>query len=114
MSTSDESGKILLPEGSSICQYRPDISAIIVSKQSRTRLLLAHPVSVHFKNKKAYCRFWKQSFQNQPKSVIGNVRQLALSPQVGQAMQLEWYNKYNTSAVYSRVARINNTTQQHK
>jgi len=52
MSTSDESGKILLPEGSSICQYRPDISAIIVNKQSRARLLLAHPVSVHFKNKK--------------------------------------------------------------
>jgi len=54
MSTSDESGKRLLPEGCSICQYRPDISAIIVNKQSRARPLLAHPVSVHFKNKKKH------------------------------------------------------------
>jgi len=40
--TSDESRIIVLPEPSSIWQYRQEISAIIVKKQSRARLLLAH------------------------------------------------------------------------
>ena len=41
---SGESRIIFLPERSSICQYPPKISAINIKKQSRTRLLLAHPV----------------------------------------------------------------------
>jgi len=41
--SSGESRIIFLPERSSIYQYRPEISAIVVKKQSRTRLLFAHP-----------------------------------------------------------------------
>ena len=43
----------------------------------------------------------------------GCVPQLALSPKVGQAVQLE-SSKCNTSAVFPRVKRINTTIQQHK
>ena len=42
--SSSESRIIFLPERSSICQYRPEISAIIVKTQSRACLVLAHPV----------------------------------------------------------------------
>ena len=54
--SSGESRIIFLPERSSIYQYRPEISAIIVKNQSRTRLLFAHPLLynkkciVHFEN----------------------------------------------------------------
>jgi len=44
LASSGESRIIFLPERSSICQYRPEISAIIVKTQSRARLVLAHPV----------------------------------------------------------------------
>jgi len=87
---------IFLPERSSICQYRPKMSAINVKKQSRARLLLAHPVLYILKIQKTYCTFRKPPFQNQPKSVVGYVRQLALSPKVVQAMQVE-LSKFNTS-----------------
>jgi len=87
--TSGESRIIFLPERCSICQYRPKISAINVKKQSRARLLLAHPVLYILKVQKTYGTFWKPPLQNQPKSVIGYVRQLALSPKVVQAMQLK-------------------------
>ena len=39
-----ESRIIFLPERFSIFQYPPKISAVNVKKQSRARLLLAHPV----------------------------------------------------------------------
>jgi len=52
---SDESRIIFLPERSSICQYRPKISAIIAEKQSRTRLLFAHPVAVLYILKTQKC-----------------------------------------------------------
>jgi len=42
---------------------------------------------------------------------MGYVPQLALSPKVGQAVQLE-SSKCNTSAVFPRVKRINTTTAQ--
>jgi len=87
--------------------------SLIVKKQSRARLLLVHPVLYILKPQKIYCTFWKQPFKNQPKSVIGYVPQLALSPKVGQAVQLE-SSKCNISAVFPRVKRINTTAQQHK
>jgi len=94
--SSGESRIIFLPERCSISQYRPKISAINVKKKSRARLLLAHPVLYILKVQKTYGTFWKPPFQNQPKSVIGYVRQLALSLKVVQAMQLE-LSKFNTS-----------------
>jgi len=54
---SGESRIIFLPERSSIYQYRPEISAIIVKKQSRTRLLFAHPLLYILKTQKMYCAF---------------------------------------------------------
>ena len=48
--SSGESRIIFLPERSSICQYPPKISAINRKKQSRARLLLAHPVFVVAEN----------------------------------------------------------------
>ena len=42
--TCGESRIIFLPERFSICQYRPETSAIIVKTQSRARLVLANPV----------------------------------------------------------------------
>jgi len=56
---SGESRIIFLPERSSIYQYRPEISAIIVQKQSRTRLLFAHHLLYILKTQKMYCAFWK-------------------------------------------------------
>jgi len=56
---SDESRIIFLPERSSICQNRPEMSGKIARKQSKAvRLLLANPVlyilktqcTVHFEN----------------------------------------------------------------
>jgi len=44
---------------------------------------------------------------------MGYPSQLALSPKVGQAVQLE-LSKCNISAVFPRVKKINTTTQQHK
>jgi len=55
MLVSGESRIIFLPERSSICQYRPEISAIIVKTQSRARLVLAHPVLYIVKTQKMYC-----------------------------------------------------------
>ena len=46
---------IFLPERSSIYQYRPEISAIIVKKKSRTRLLFADPLLYILKTQKMYC-----------------------------------------------------------
>jgi len=66
---SGESRIIFFPERSSICQYPPKISAINIKKQSRARLLLAHPVLYILKIQKTYGTFWKPPFQNQPKSV---------------------------------------------
>ena len=66
---SGESRIIFLPERSSICQYPPKISAINIKKQSRARLLLAHPVLCILKIQKTCGTFWKPPFQNQPKSV---------------------------------------------
>ena len=62
------------------------------------------PCIVHFNNTKTYGTLWKPPLQNQPKSVIGYVRQLALSPKVVQAMQLE-LSKFNTS-YYSLLATL--------
>jgi len=56
---SGESRIIFLPERSSIYQYRPEISAIIVKKHSRTRLLFARPLLYISKTQKMYCAFWK-------------------------------------------------------
>ena len=114
-STSDESRIIFLPERPSICQYtvskfQPWPSCTKAIKSTST---FGPPCIVHFKTTKIYCTFWKHPFKNQPKSVIGYAPQLALSPKVGQAVQLE-SSKCNTSAVFSRVKRINATTQQHK
>ena len=67
---SGESRIIFFPERCSICQYRPKLSAINVKKQSRARLLLAHPVLYILKAQKTYGTFWKPPFQNQPKSVL--------------------------------------------
>ena len=64
-----ESRIIFLPKWSSIWQYPPKISAININKQSRARLLLAHPVLYILKIQKTYSTFWKPPFQNQPKSV---------------------------------------------
>jgi len=50
--TCGESRIIFLPERSSICQYRPETSAIIVKTQSRARLVLAHPVLYIVKTQK--------------------------------------------------------------
>ena len=55
LASSGESRIIFLPERSSICQYRPEISAIIVKTQSRARLVLAHPVLYIVKTQKMYC-----------------------------------------------------------
>jgi len=66
---SGESRIIFSPERSSICQYPPKISAINIKKQSRARLLLAHPVLCILKIQKTCGTFWKPPFQNQPKSV---------------------------------------------
>ena len=49
--------RIFLPERSSIYQYRPEISAMIVKKQSRTRLLFAQPLLYISKTQKMYCAF---------------------------------------------------------
>jgi len=78
------------------------MSAINVKKQSRARLLLAHPVLYILKIQKTYGTFRKPPFENQPKSVVGYVRQLALSPKVVKAMQVE-LSKFNTS-YYSLLA----------
>jgi len=59
-----ESRIIFLPERSSICQYLPKMSAINIKKQSRARLLLAHPVLYILKIQKTYGTFWKPPFQN--------------------------------------------------
>ena len=67
--SSGESRIIFLPERSSICQYPPKLSAISIKKQSRARLLLAHPVLYILNLQKTYGTFWKPPFQNQPKSV---------------------------------------------
>jgi len=57
VSISGESRIIFLPERSSICQYPPKISAINIKKQSRARLLLAHPVLYILKIQKTYGTF---------------------------------------------------------
>jgi len=57
ITTSGESRIIFLPERSSICQYPPKISAINIKKQSRARLLLAHPVLYILKIEKTYGTF---------------------------------------------------------
>ena len=54
---SGESRIIFLPERSSICQYPPKISAINTKRQSRARLLLAHPVLYILKIQKTYGTF---------------------------------------------------------
>ena len=54
---SGESRIIFLLERSSIYQYRPEISAIIVKKQSRTRLLFVQPLLYILKTQKMYCAF---------------------------------------------------------
>ena len=55
--TSGESRIIFLPKRSGICQYPPKISAINVKKQSRARLLLAHPLLYISKMQKTYGTF---------------------------------------------------------
>ena len=55
--TSGESRIIFLPERSSSCQNPPKISAINIKKQSRARLLLAHPVLYILKIQKTYGAF---------------------------------------------------------
>jgi len=90
---SDESRIIFLPERSSICQYLPKISAINIKKQSRTRLLLAHPVLYILKIQKTNGTFWKPLFQNQPKSVrlqatYGNLHYLR-----------KWFRQCNLSSL---------------
>jgi len=55
--SSGESRIIFLPERCSICQYPPEISAINAKKQSRARLLLAHPVLYILKIQKTYGTF---------------------------------------------------------
>jgi len=57
MQASGESRIIFLPERSSIWQYPCKISAINVKKQSRTRLLLTHPVLYILKIQKTYGTF---------------------------------------------------------
>jgi len=54
---SDESKIMFLPERSTICQYRPEISITIVKKQWRERLPLAHPVLYILKTQKTCCTF---------------------------------------------------------
>ena len=73
---SGESWIIFLPEQSSICQYTPKISAINVKKQSRARLLLAHPVLYILKIQNTYGTFWKPPFQNQPKRISHSLHYL--------------------------------------
>ena len=92
---SGESRIIFLPERSSICQYPPKISAINVKKQSRARLLLAHPVLYISKMQKTYGTFWKSPFQNQPKNVrlqatYGNLHYLR-----------KWFRQCNLSSLNS-------------
>jgi len=60
---SGESRIIFLPERSSIYQYRPKISAIIVKKQSRTRLLFAHPLLYISKTQKMHWHFENSHFK---------------------------------------------------
>jgi len=55
--TSGESRIIILPERSSMCQCQPKILAININKQSRARLLLAHPVLYILKIQKTYGTF---------------------------------------------------------
>jgi len=69
LETSGENRIIFLPERSCICQNLPKISAINIKKQSRARLLLAHPVLYNLKAQRTYGTFWKPPFQNQPKCV---------------------------------------------
>ena len=84
---------IFLPERSSICQCPPKISDKNLKKQSRARLLLAHP-SLHISNvQKTYGTFWKSPFQNQPKSVrlqatYGNLHYLR-----------KWFRQCNLSSL---------------
>jgi len=95
---SGESRIIFLPERSSISQYLHKISAINVNKQSRAGLLLAHPVSYILKIQKNVRYILKNTVSKSTKMALGYryLRQLALSPKVVQAMQLEW-SKFNTS-----------------
>jgi len=60
---SGESRIIFLPERSSIYQCRPEISAIIVKKQSRTRLLFAHPLLYILKTQKCIVHFENSHFK---------------------------------------------------
>jgi len=66
---SGESRTIFLPERSSICQYPPKISAINIKKQSRARLLLAHPVLYILKIQKTHGPFWKPPFKINQKAL---------------------------------------------
>jgi len=63
MYSSGESRIIFLPERSSIYQYRPEISAIIVKKQSKTRLLFAHPLLHISKTQKCCVHFENSRFK---------------------------------------------------
>jgi len=63
-SSSGESRIIFLPERSSICQYRPKISAKNIKKQSRARLLLAHPVLYILKIQKHTVHSENHHFKN--------------------------------------------------
>jgi len=76
---SGESRIIFLPERSSICQHPPKISAINTKKQSRARLLLAHPVLYILKIQKTCNTLWKPPFQNQPKSVSASCSTCTIS-----------------------------------
>jgi len=70
---------MFLPEWSTICQYRPEISTIIVKKQWRERLLLAHPVLYILKTQNMCCTFWNNHFkinQKALKTTYGNMHNL--------------------------------------
>jgi len=71
MRSSDESRIIFLRERLSICQYRPKISAMIVKKQSRARLILAHPVLYILKTKKTVLYILKENISKSTKKRYG-------------------------------------------
>ena len=76
---SDKSKILFLPERSTICQYRPEISTATVKKQRRERLLWAHPVLYLLKTQNTCCTFWNNHFEiNQKalKATYGNMHYL--------------------------------------
>jgi len=87
--SSDESRISLLPERSSVCQCRPEISAIILKKQSRACLLLAHLVLYIVKTQKNVLYILKTTISKSTKKRYTLRSATWTSPKVSQAMQLE-------------------------